>query len=240
MPLSHCHFAWALIPYRACHVKYAHGFVAWLLWCPVYGRPNADKNNVCQFRAKHIKTANVYLIFGLYCRSNLSSKGIVMIEKQTRCETENSLVDLLLEQSSSSAAIWSDLLTHHNCGTRYWRLYPSKIETYFHGCVECALLCCTRMIDNDRSTDVRFNVIGIFSHFPEISQLFSVLSRKFPCWQGRVHRNGNVFILMKLSSLAALEVVKMTTSSAVSDENFVKMTTFLFQCLEWIRNNISL
>ena len=35
---------------------------------------------------------------------------------------------------------------------------------------------------------------------------------------------------MKLSSLAALEVVKMTTSSAVSDENFVKMTTFLFQC----------
>ena len=43
------------------------------------------------------------------------------------------------------------------------------------------------------------------------------------------HRNGNVFILMKLSSLAALEVVKVTTSSAASDENFVKMTTFLFQ-----------
>ena len=35
---------------------------------------------------------------------------------------------------------------------------------------------------------------------------------------------------MKCSSLAALEVVKMTTSSAASDENFVKMTTFLFQC----------
>ena len=35
---------------------------------------------------------------------------------------------------------------------------------------------------------------------------------------------------MKLSSLAALEVVKMTTSSAASDENFVKMTTFSFQC----------
>ena len=34
---------------------------------------------------------------------------------------------------------------------------------------------------------------------------------------------------MKCSSLAALEVVKMTTSSAASDENFVKMTTFLFQ-----------
>ena len=46
---------------------------------------------------------------------------------------------------------------------------------------------------------------------------------------GRCHWNGKVFILMKCSSLAALEVVKMTTSSAASDENFVKMTTFLFQ-----------
>ena len=45
-----------------------------------------------------------------------------------------------------------------------------------------------------------------------------------------VHWNGNVVILMKFSSLAALEVVKMTTSSAASDENFVKMTTFSFQC----------
>ena len=43
------------------------------------------------------------------------------------------------------------------------------------------------------------------------------------------HRNGNVIILTKFSSLAALKVVKMTTSSAASDENFVKMTTFSFQ-----------
>ena len=47
------------------------------------------------------------------------------------------------------------------------------------------------------------------------------------------HWNGKVFILMKCSSLAALEVVKMTTSSAASDENFVKMTTFLFQWCWW-------
>ena len=46
-------------------------------------------------------------------------------------------------------------------------------------------------------------------------------------WQ--YHWNGNVFILMKFSSLAALKVVKMTTSSAASDENFIKMTTFSFQ-----------
>ena len=39
-----------------------------------------------------------------------------------------------------------------------------------------------------------------------------------------IHWNWNVFILMKFSSLAALEVVKMTTSSAANDENFVKMT----------------
>ena len=31
---------------------------------------------------------------------------------------------------------------------------------------------------------------------------------------------------MKFSSLAALEVVKMTTSSAARDENFIKMMTF--------------
>ena len=36
------------------------------------------------------------------------------------------------------------------------------------------------------------------------------------------HWNENVFILMKFQSLAALEVVKMTTSSAASDENLVK------------------
>ena len=38
----------------------------------------------------------------------------------------------------------------------------------------------------------------------------------------RTRLNGIVFILMKFSSLAALEVVKMTISSAASDENFFK------------------
>ena len=37
---------------------------------------------------------------------------------------------------------------------------------------------------------------------------------------------------MKFSSLAAPKVVKMTTFSAASDENFVKMTTFPFQCTQ--------
>ena len=42
-------------------------------------------------------------------------------------------------------------------------------------------------------------------------------------------------ILMKFSSLDALEVVTMTTSSGGSEENFVKMT-FLFK---WIPPGIS-
>ena len=42
-----------------------------------------------------------------------------------------------------------------------------------------------------------------------------------------VHWNWHV-ILTKFSTLAALEVVILTTSSAASDENFIKMTTFSF------------
>ena len=43
------------------------------------------------------------------------------------------------------------------------------------------------------------------------------------------HWNGNVVILTKFSSVAALEVVILTTFSAASDENFIKMKTFPFQ-----------
>ena len=43
------------------------------------------------------------------------------------------------------------------------------------------------------------------------------------------HWNKNVVILTKFSSLAALEVVILTTSSAASDEHFIKMKTFPFQ-----------
>ena len=42
------------------------------------------------------------------------------------------------------------------------------------------------------------------------------------------HWNGNVVILMAFSSLVALKVVTLTTFSATSDENFIKMMTFLF------------
>ena len=46
-----------------------------------------------------------------------------------------------------------------------------------------------------------------------------------------IHWNENVFILMKSSSLAAPKVVKMTTFGAASDETFIKMMTFSFQCM---------
>ena len=48
------------------------------------------------------------------------------------------------------------------------------------------------------------------------------------------HGNGDVFILTKFSSLAALKVVKMTTFSAASGENFVKMKTYPFQWWQYI------
>ena len=44
------------------------------------------------------------------------------------------------------------------------------------------------------------------------------------------HWRENVVILTKFSLLAALEVVILTVSSAASDENFIKMKAFPFQC----------
>ena len=60
----------------------------------------------------------------------------------------------------------------------------------------------------------------------ELSQLFCFVSDLL-----YLHWNGNVVILWKSSSLAVLKVVILTTFSAASDENFVKMTTFSFQCM---------
>ena len=49
------------------------------------------------------------------------------------------------------------------------------------------------------------------------------------------HQSENV-ILTTFSSLAALELLTMTTSSAISDENFIKMKTFPFQWMSpWHR-----
>ena len=44
-----------------------------------------------------------------------------------------------------------------------------------------------------------------------------------------------VFTLTKFSKLAALEVVKLTTSSAASDKKFVNMMTFSFQWVTRIK-----
>ena len=46
------------------------------------------------------------------------------------------------------------------------------------------------------------------------------------------HWNGNVVILMKFSWLAVLEVVKTTTSSAASHENFIKWHHFRFSVVQ--------
>ena len=49
-------------------------------------------------------------------------------------------------------------------------------------------------------------------------------------WSNLHHWHRNVLILMKFSSLTALEVVKITICSSTSDENFAKME-FSFQWL---------
>ena len=56
-------------------------------------------------------------------------------------------------------------------------------------------------------------------------------------WTAPLHLNENVVNLMKFSSPTALDVVKMTTSSAASDENFTKMTTFQFQYVRIIHDH---
>ena len=50
-------------------------------------------------------------------------------------------------------------------------------------------------------------------------------------WNMIVLWKGNVVILIKFSSLTALEGVKMTTWNSIIDENIVKMTTLQFQAV---------
>ena len=49
-----------------------------------------------------------------------------------------------------------------------------------------------------------------------------------------LHRSDHVIILTKYSSLAAPEVVILTTSGVASNENFAKMKKCPFQCLETV------
>ena len=74
--------------------------------------------------------------------------------------------------------------------------------------------------DRDKKLHPTVSVRYKYSFLP----LIPVSDRTF------LHWNGNVFILTKSSSLAAPKVVKMTTFGAASDEDFIKMTTFSFQC----------
>ena len=62
-------------------------------------------------------------------------------------------------------------------------------------------------------------------------KIFCADTKKIGVWSIVLHWNENVFILMKSSSLAAPKVVKMTTFGAASDETFIKMMTFSFQCI---------
>ena len=71
------------------------------------------------------------------------------------------------------------------------------------------------------------------THFPDkkkkVSAFWFEYQESFlpePCQ----YTETDMIILMKLSSLAMLEVVEMTTSSVASDENFFRMTMISLQC----------
>ena len=113
--------------------------------------------------------------------------------------------------------------------------YEYTIYTFFH----IYMVLCNSILDMNMSNF--YSLCLLYFHKSKIQfsnntgNLTKVMKRIhlqiFDHLWVKCHWNGNVFILMKFSSLAALKVVKMTTSSAASDENFVKMTTFSFQCV---------
>ena len=87
-----------------------------------------------------------------------------------------------------------------------------------------------------RLTLVKFYISTLWGSYFVTTNIINIIRgrRVLLCVGFRVtrihnHWNENVVILMKFSSLAALEVVILTTFSAASDENFIKMKTFPFQ-----------
>ena len=73
-----------------------------------------------------------------------------------------------------------------------------------------------------------------YCHFHKIFIIASLCASDCCQWCDRIgpiYWNVYVINLTNFSSLAAPEVVNMTSSCAASDENFIKMATFIFQCL---------
>ena len=56
------------------------------------------------------------------------------------------------------------------------------------------------------------------------------------CSRSSEHRNKNVVILTKFASLAALEVVNLTTSSATIDENFIRYFRFRVTIIPYLEH----
>ena len=83
----------------------------------------------------------------------------------------------------------------------------------------------TKYIKPDESTQTILSI--------ESSSPYSTLKERLPYIKTK-----NVVILMKFSLLAALEVVILTTSSASSDENVMKMMTYLIQWYQFFSLNV--
>ena len=95
---------------------------------------------------------------------------------------------------------------------------------------------------NIASTVKLFFALGFIPYcvaYINVCNVFSIKSSLFCPWihchscnkMDNTHWNENVIILMVVSSLAAPKVVILTTFGAASDEDFIKMKTFSFQCI---------
>ena len=93
------------------------------------------------------------------------------------------------------------------------KLYTINPIEYIQFC--CVLHCCAHIVALNGLCDTLTHILRLL-HWH---------------WSNHMmiqHWNGDVIILTKFSSLTALEVVILTTSRAVSDENLVRMTAFSF------------
>ena len=100
-------------------------------------------------------------------------------------------------------------------------------------CLKMLSVKCRHMLSRPQCSNSLRNIVENLPIFYSAPWPLAARHRvpEHPQTQGIFHWTGNVVILTKCSSLAALKVVILTTLGAASDENFVKMT-FSVQCLE--------
>ena len=111
-----------------------------------------------------------------------------------------------LQQLKNNLSISSKCLWFFSSCQRYWKIQSSQVVRPFH---------------TPTSVEYGQSIISICRCcFLFIDAVF--IAQYYANW------TRNVLILTKFSSLTALEVVILTTSSAASDENFISMIILLW------------